>query len=155
RPRPAELDPDLDTMVSTPASPSYPSEHAAVARAAATVLAYLYPDDAEALLALADEAAQSRVDAGVQFPSDVSAGLDLGLSVGQLVVERGRVDGSTAKWDGYVPDAPGLWSLRGYPEGTQVAAPTFGTLRPWVLESANQFRPGPPPAPDSDQKLSE
>jgi hypothetical protein len=36
-----------------------------------------------------------------------------------------------------------------------VAAPTFGTLRPWVLESANQFRPGPPPAPDSDQKLSE
>ena len=139
----------------TPASPSYPAEHAAVAGAAATVLAYLYPDHADAITARASEAAQSRVDAGVQFPSDVSAGLDLGRSVGQLVIERGRQDGSAVPWDGYIPHTPGMWSLDGYPEGTQVAAPTFGTFRPWVLESGSQLRPGPPPAPDSEQKLAE
>src|SRR5262249_44124728 len=45
RPRPSVADPALSTVVATPQSPSYPSEHAAVAAAAAGVLAYLFPDD--------------------------------------------------------------------------------------------------------------
>ena len=155
RVRPSELDPILSTVGATPASPAYPSEHAAVAGAAATVLAYLYPDEADALAALADEAAQSRVDAGVQFPSDTTIGLDLGRKVGAAVVERGRTDGSAIPWDGYIPNEPGLWSLAGYPEGATVVGPTFGSLRPWVLESGSQFRPGPPPAPDSEEKLAD
>src|SRR5262245_29602479 len=51
RPRPGAVDPALPTAVATPRSPSYPSEHAVVAGAAARVLAYLYPDRAEALTA--------------------------------------------------------------------------------------------------------
>jgi membrane-associated phospholipid phosphatase len=42
-PRPKQTDPTLATAVATPASPSYPSEHAVVAGAAAIVLAYLMP----------------------------------------------------------------------------------------------------------------
>ncbi|MEZ4659658.1 MAG: phosphatase PAP2 family protein [Caldilineaceae bacterium] len=39
RPRPSGITP----LIVEPASPSYPSEHAAAAGAAATVLAYLFP----------------------------------------------------------------------------------------------------------------
>jgi hypothetical protein len=118
-------------------------------------LAYLFPDDADALAARAEEAAESRVEAGVQFPSDTAAGLDLGRNVARLVVERGRTDGSAVPWDGNMPTGPGVWTLDGYPDGAAPVAPTFGTLRPWVLESGSALRPGPPPAADSPQKLAE
>jgi membrane-associated phospholipid phosphatase len=149
------MDPTLSTAVITPASPSYPSEHAVVAGAAQAVLTYLYPDDADAIAERAEEAAQSRVAAGVQFPSDISAGLDLGRQVGALVVDRGMQDGFSVPWNGTIPNTPGLWSLAGYPDGATPVSPNFGSLRPWVLESGNQFRPGPPPAADSAQKRAE
>src|SRR5262249_23620425 len=47
RPRPSELDRSLDTALANPPSPSYPSDYAAVAGAASTVLAHLFPDRAE------------------------------------------------------------------------------------------------------------
>jgi hypothetical protein len=153
--RPAAMDPTLDTAGATPASPSYPAEHAAVAGAAAAVLAYLFPDEADTLAARADEAAQSRVEAGVQFPTDTTAGLDLGRKVGQLVVERGRNDGSNTPWDGNIPTGPGMWSLEVYPQGATPVAPTLGSAPPWVLESGSVLRPVPPPAFDSEQKLAE
>src|SRR5262245_30602292 len=43
RPRPSELDPGLRITLPVPQSPSYPSEHAATAQAAATVLGYFLP----------------------------------------------------------------------------------------------------------------
>ena len=73
RRRPAEVDPTLRTRVATPNSPSYPSEHAAAAGAAAAVLSYLLPDEAAYFQALAEEAGRSRLFAGVQFPSDNTA----------------------------------------------------------------------------------
>src|SRR3954454_21592124 len=83
RPRPKEVDKSLTTVLPTPDSPSYPSEHAAAAGAAATVLAHFLPDEASALQAMAEEEAQSRVQAGLQFPSDASAGLALGRRVAE------------------------------------------------------------------------
>src|SRR5262249_51174323 len=115
-----------------------------------------YPDNADSFATRAEEAAQSRVEAGVQFPSDTAAGLDLGRKVGALVVERGKSDGSSVAWtDATIPTGPGTWSLDGYPQGAMPNAPTFGSLRPWVLESGNVLRPGPTPAADSPQKLAE
>jgi hypothetical protein len=155
RPRPSELDPTLTTTLPTPPSPAYPSEHTAVAGAASAVLAYLFPDDADALTAMADESARSRILAGVQYPSDTTAGLDLGHKVAELIIARAKGDGFDVPWSGRIPDQPGLWSLDGYPEGTVPVAPNFGALKPWVLESGSQLRPGPPPAVDSDQKAAE
>ena len=77
RSRPSELDRKLPTAVDVPDSPSYPSEHAAAAQAAASVLAYFLPSEAANIQALADQAGWSRVLAGVQFPSDYYAGVDL------------------------------------------------------------------------------
>jgi hypothetical protein len=153
--RPSAFDSTLDTVIANPDSPAYPSEHATVAGAASAVLAYLFPDDADQITAMAEEAARSRVLAGVQYPSDTAAGLDLGRRVAAVVVERGRHDGSEVPWSGTVPSDPNRWNLDGYPDGTVPVTPNFGSFKPWVLESGSQVRPGPPPEPDSDQKAAE
>ena len=90
RPRPTAFDPSLTAALQNPQSPSYPSEHAVVAGAASTVLAYLFPDKADDFKTRAEEAVQVWVQAGVHYPSDVKAGLELGRAVGALVVEWGE-----------------------------------------------------------------
>ncbi len=155
RPRPSDLDSSLQTVIPNPNSPSYPSEYAATASAAAAVIASFYPDEADALSTLADQATQSRLQAGVEFPSDSAAGADIGRKVADLVIQRASHDGSEIPWDGDMPADPNAWSLAGYPAGTAPIGPTFGKLRPFVLESGNEFRSAPPPADDSDQKLAE
>ncbi len=155
RPRPGAADPMLATALATPRSPSYPSEHAAVAAAAARVLAYLFPDDGQALVAKAMEAASSREVAGLQYPSDTAAGLELGGKVADLVIERARHDGSEVSWSGSVPTEPGKWTTARYPPGTAPLGPLFGTYWTWVLASGRELRPGPPPAFDSAEKAAE
>ena len=81
RQHPSEIDPSVTTVIKPTASPSYPSEHAATAGAAAAVLAYLFPDQASSVRDMADQAGQSRIFAGVAFPSDVVSGMDLGNQV--------------------------------------------------------------------------
>jgi len=149
RPRPSQLDPKLAIAVALPNSPSYPAEHAAAASAAAAVLSYVYPDDAQAFEDMAQQASQARVLAGVQYPSDVVAGLALGRAVAAKVIERAKADGSAAKWTGTIPKGPGYWN------GENPVEPLMGTWKPWVLKSGDQFRPPAPPAYDSPQTLAE
>jgi membrane-associated phospholipid phosphatase len=140
RQHPSEIDPSLTTVIKPTASPSYPSEHAATAGAAAAVLAYLFPDQAASVRDMADQAGQSRVFAGVAFPSDVVSGMDLGNQVAQAVIAYAKADGSSQPFTGSYPATPGVWS-----SATPVA-PLAGTWHPWVLTGGNQFRPAPPPA---------
>ena len=149
RARPSVVDPTLPTVIPNPQSPSYPSEYAVTAGAASTVLGYIFLDDAAVFTQRAQEAGQSRLLAGVEYPSDVQAGMELGQKVGALVVERGKADGSDAKWTGSVPTEKGKWN------GTNPIIPTFANWKTWVLTSGSQFRPGPPPAYDSDQEKAE
>ncbi len=149
RPRPSEVDPSLKTVLPNPESPSYPAEHAVAAGAASIVLAYLFPDDAKVFADRADEAAKSRLLAGVQYPSDVAAGLELGRAAAALVIERAKTDGSDAKWDGTMPTGPGHWN------GTNPILPMAGTWKTWALSSGSELRPGPPPASDSPQMATE
>ena len=112
RPSPAATDSRITPPAGVdPAAPTFPSEHAAVAGAAAAVLAYLLPDAAPGRFdALAEEAAMSRVWAGAAFPSDVEAGLALGRAVGERAVARGMRDGADAKFDpATMPNGPGFW----------------------------------------------
>jgi membrane-associated phospholipid phosphatase len=139
RPRPAELDPSLPTRVPTPGSPSYPSEHAATAAAAATVLSYFFPNEAGTFELLAHEAARSRLYAGVQFPTDYFAGLELGRKVGARVVERAQTDGSDAVWTGTIPNGPCNWT------GTNPGNVTAANWKPILLSAPNEFRPPAPP----------
>ncbi|HET7093791.1 MAG TPA: phosphatase PAP2 family protein, partial [Thermomicrobiales bacterium] len=158
RPRPGVADLSLTTAIPTPASPSYPSVHAAVAAAAAGVLAYLFPKDAAVFTQLAAEAAQSRVDGGVAYPSDAVVGLDLGGEVARRVINWAKTDGSDATFDPTtMPTGPGLWSpkLPVLNPAGDPAVPMLGAWKTWVLASGSQFRPGPPPAPDSSAREAE
>ena len=150
--RPAVADTTLSTVIPTPNSPSYPDAHAVTAGAAATVLAYVFPEEAERFQTLATEAADSRVMAGVAYPSDTAAGLELGQQVGKLFVSYAKIDGSDAVFDpSTMPTGPGLFT--GDP--ATIVGPTVGAWKPWVLTSADQFRPEPPPAPDSPERAAE
>ncbi len=140
RQHPADLDAAVSPVLTPVAAPSYPSEHAATAAAAAAVLAYIFPDQAGLLTGLAQEAGMSRVYAGVAFPSDVTAGMDLGNNVGAAVVNYAKGDGSSRQFTGSFPAATGVWS-----SATPVT-PLAGSWRPWVLATASQFRPVAPPA---------
>ena len=145
RPRPSSS----LAAISMPASPAYPDEHAVAAGAASSVLSYVFPADAEVFGSWANEAARSRLEAGVAYPSDIEAGLALGRQVGERAVAWGKADGSDATWSGTVPTEPGMWT------GANPYEPLAGTWKPWALASNDQFRPGPPPAADSDVMAQE
>jgi membrane-associated phospholipid phosphatase len=140
RKHPSEIDPTIQTVVPFTQSPSYPSEHAVTAGAAAAVLAYLFPDQAEAINKAANEAEQSRILAGVAFPSDVAAGIEQGLAVGKAFVAYAAADRSNLPFTGSFPPTPGVFS------SPNPVTPLAGMWRPWVLTAGNQFRPAAPPA---------
>jgi membrane-associated phospholipid phosphatase len=139
RKRPSQIDPSIKPLVDLPATPSYPCEHTVTAVAAANVLAYFYPASADSILNLAKEASQSRINAGVQFPSDVEAAWKLGEQVAMKVIEQAKKDGSDRKWSGSMNTDPKRW--RGETPVGAVAA----SFKPIVLKSGDQFRPPPPP----------
>src|SRR5687768_17827794 len=74
RKRPHQEDASVKPLVESPLTYSYPCEHSVTAAAAANLLAYFFPDKKDSILEMGMSAAQSRIDAGVQFPSDVEAG---------------------------------------------------------------------------------
>jgi len=92
--RPFQLDPNFKPLFTTPNHPSYPSAHSCLSSGAAGTLAYLFPRDAASLLDLANQAAQSRIAAGIHFRSDVIVGLVIGRSVVEKLLARARQDGS-------------------------------------------------------------
>ena len=143
----------VSTLVPAAPDPSYPSEHAAIAGAAAKVIAYLYPGEAALRLEeMAEEAAQSRVDAGTNTPSDVEAGLALGRGVADKVIAYAKTDGAGTPWNGRRPagigTGPAFWNP---PPGSsaQPTDPEAAKWKAWVLTSNSQFRPPPPPAYNS------
>lgn len=149
RPRPSEVNSQVAPAIPVSNSPSYPSEHAAAAGAAAAVLSYLFPAEAQNFERAALECGESRLNAGVQFPSDVSAGMEIGRKVAELVIARAQTDGADVVFNGQIPTGPGFWT------GTNPLDPTAGNWRTWVIASGSEFRPAPPPAFGSPQQAQE
>lgn len=74
RPRPPLVDPRVQPCVPLPTTASYPSGHSTRTFIWALVLAEIFPEQRDALLARAHRVAWSRVLAGVHFPSDTVGG---------------------------------------------------------------------------------
>ncbi len=129
--------------VAVPPSSSYPSDYAATAAAAATILAYLVPAEATYFQQLAEEAGKSRLYAGVEYPSDYLAGMELGRRVAEQVIQKAQADGSNAVFSGSIPTGPCKWV------GTNPGNAAGPQWKPMVLVSASELRPPPPPACDS------
>ena len=139
RPRPFAADSRIKVYTVKPESPSYPCEHSVAAGVAVTIFAHFYPALADSVKKLAQQLMDSRVAAGVAFPSDTRAGFELGKKIAEKEIEATKDFVSTAVWDGKIPDKPGLWS------GKFAMLPMAGQNKTVVLESGSEFRPGPPP----------
>lgn len=139
-----------------PTRSSFPSEHAAIAAAAALVLDDLFPNEpAGRFVALAAEAAESRLWAGTNYRSDVENGLALGRAIGARAVERGRVDGAEEVWTGTRPTGDGFWQPTPPAFLAEPLDPLAGHWQTWVLPSGSAARPAPPPAYGSPAWASE
>jgi membrane-associated phospholipid phosphatase len=79
---------DLNPLLLTPPFPSYVSGHAGFSGAAARVLGAYLPQRRKALDAMAEQAAHSRLLAGIHFRHDNEDGLLLGVKVAHKVLQR-------------------------------------------------------------------
>lgn len=128
-----------------------PSASGAAAAAAATVLAARYPAErafVEDQLA-ADAAYLATLP--TERRADFAAGAALGRAVAAAVLAHAATDGSDAAWTGTIPVGPGYWTSA--PPNAPPQEPLWGGIRPWLLASADQFRPAPPPAFGSPEFL--
>ena len=57
-------------------------------------MGYLFPRDAEVYAALGEQAAESRIWAGIHYRSDINAGRELALKVTDKVIARAKQDGA-------------------------------------------------------------
>jgi len=73
RPRPYISHPEVIPCIDLEKSYAYPSGHTFLARLFARLIAKVYPERADKLLARSTEFAQSRIIGGVHHPSDVKA----------------------------------------------------------------------------------
>jgi hypothetical protein len=93
-PRPSQMDRSIKTAIGLPNFPSYTSGHSTFSAAAATVLSHLFPAGAQRFEAMKDEAAISRLYAGIHYRSDIEAGKDHGERIGGYTVAFARTDGA-------------------------------------------------------------
>lgn len=84
--RPSQADPAITTPIGLPNHPSYPSNHACVSGSIAYVLGALFPDQAVRLAAMADQAGESRLYAGIHYRFDKDAGLRIARQVADLAI---------------------------------------------------------------------
>lgn len=91
-PRPQQF--SLKTSVGLPNFPAYTSGHSTFSAAAATVLAYIFPDRAEEFNKGAKEASDSRMYGLIHFRADCEMGLKHGKVIGDYAIARGKADGS-------------------------------------------------------------
>lgn len=93
-PRPSQAITGFKTILGIPNFPSYTSGHSTFSSAAATVLGHIFPAEKAKAETWADEAAQSRVYAGIHFSFDSKVGKTQGKAVGDYAVARAKQDGA-------------------------------------------------------------
>lgn len=93
-PRPIQTIPGFKTILGTPNFPAYTSGHSTFSAAAAEVVAYVFPNEAQKAKAWAEEAAESRVFGGIHYRFDAEVGLTQGRNVAQYTLNRAKSDGA-------------------------------------------------------------
>jgi membrane-associated phospholipid phosphatase len=93
-PRPTQMDAAIRTLTGIPNFPSYVSGHSMFSSAAATILGHIIPARAQAYAALAQQAADSRIYAGIHYTIDCTVGSAVGQKVGNYAVTRAMSDGA-------------------------------------------------------------
>jgi hypothetical protein len=119
------------------------SSEVAVASASAAVLSELFTDSA-VRASIAGELARDVEQAGTGSRAERAiAGRRLGEDVAHRVISWAPTVNLAAPWNGTIPKGPGMWySAPGVPPIGIFMAKARG----WLIDSASQFRPAPPPA---------
>ena len=139
RTRPFATDKRIKTFGLKPENPSYPCEYSVAAGVASTIIAHYFPKMADSVNQMAMQVMESRIAAGIAFPSDTKAGFELGKHIAEKEIEVTKGYLNNKPWDGKYPESKGLWN------GQFAAFANAGKSKTIVLTSANQFRPSPPP----------
>jgi len=87
-------DPAWLSPIGTPPFPSFPSGHSSTSGAAATILGYIFPDDAVTLGRMGIEAMNSRLYGGIHYSFDNLTGYNMGSAVGYRVIAVAASDGA-------------------------------------------------------------
>ena len=120
------------------------SLEAAIASASAAALSEMFSDSA-VRASIARELARDieRVPVASRTPEKMTVAKNLGEDVARRVIAWAPVMNLVEPWNGTIPTGAGMWySARGVPPiGVNLAK-----SRVWLLDSASQFRPAPPPA---------
>ena len=165
RKAPYNVDSSLKVMVTKSDLPSYPSEDAVVAAAAAETMKLLFPGDQEFIQKKVEEHMRARLIAGANVRSDIEAGEALGKAVAQKFVARARTDragaagGTPAEWAKLEADciARGeeAWYSLESPKRPPML-PKFGVVKAFLFDSltALSLRP-PPPPPTASPKMKD
>lgn len=145
---PAAVDPTLLPVLQARASPSYPSEQAALAGVIQVMLPAFFPPNEEpgGFDQTAHNVTESRLIGGANYRSDVDAGLAIGRAVAQAVLDARANDGATNTAPVVVPTGPCLWQPTPPGFRAQPVEPHWGEVTPFLMSSGSQFRPPPPPA---------
>ncbi|MGB0600309.1 MAG: Ig-like domain-containing protein [Rubripirellula sp.] len=121
------------------------SMEAAVTSAASEVLLYAFPTQHDRIASHRDQVLDSINDIQLR-----DAGIQLGRSIGQAIIELRSDDG----WDEFnsYSGNVGAGSWRPTPPMFSIPVlPHWATVDPWVIETPNQFRPAGPPDLASEQ----
>jgi membrane-associated phospholipid phosphatase len=155
RKAPSKNDATISALLPVSDLPSYPSEDAVVAAASYTILAAMFPGEVPYLDAKLAEAKNARVWAGMNVPSDITAGDALGKAVGAKVMAKAKVDGMSAANNqtlvaGQVESAKGrgikdVWVSQENPVRPPML-PNFGAVATWNFDKATlaKIRPAMP-----------
>jgi hypothetical protein len=105
RPRPFQIDARIKPMIADPGHPAYPSGHSTQVHLIALVLSEVLPHARGQLMEVAKEVATNREWAGVHYPSDTAAGLELAKELLPLVKEpfRDAIEAAKLEWVAFRP----------------------------------------------------
>jgi len=161
RPAPWRVDSNIKPLMPTSDLPAYPSEDAVLSGVTAEMLKLLFPAAVEEITLKAAEQRQAALLAGKATSSDLAAGLALGQAVVTAFVARAGSDGmrtaggSPAIWAAMAAGATARgeipWQSMDVPVRPPML-PLFGSVRAWMMTTADMVRerPGPPPSTSSE-----
>lgn len=162
RSAPSKVDATVRVALPASALPTYPSEDAVVAAASYTILKAMFPGEVPFLDAKLAEHRNSRLWAGMNVMSDLTAGADLGGQVAAKAMARARTDGMSAANNqtltaGMIEAAKGrgvtnVWVSQESPSRPPML-PNYGAVSTWNFDAATKvkLRPAAPPALDSPE----
>ena len=125
------------------------SAEVAVAAASAAVLRDIFSDSAvRSSITRELDLDLERTRSGTRAAERAMAGWRVGDDVARRVIAWAPPIDMASVWKGTIPTGPGMWR-------TAAGLPPMGTFlaksRPWILDSASQFRPVPPPVYDAPE----